>query len=248
MKCHELAEKLFRRCQLCKIVLLTDGDLTGKSMASQHRRRFIVGVSGIPGAGKSTVTDLVVQHINDLYCSLAVAEGMKSGTPLAVGVPMDGFHFTRAQLKQMPEPEVATHRRGAAFTYDAEAFFDFIKRLRQAHSAELTVMAPSFDHAVKDPVQDDIKIEPGSLIVLIEGNYCALDRAPWSDAAKLMDELWFVDVDREVARERLALRHVKSSVTPDLNSAYDRIQSTDFLNADDIADNMLEVQEVIDMS
>lgn len=229
MKCRELAVKLFVRYK-----------------TSKHERRIIVGVSGIPGAGKSTITDLVVQHINDLYHSTTAPKHARSMTPLAVAVPMDGFHFTRAQLKQMPEPETATHRRGAAFTYDAEAFLVFIQRLNQ--SLGLTVMAPSFDHAIKDPIQDDIKIEPGSFIVLVEGNYCALDRAPWSDAAKLMDELWFVDVDRKVAKQRLALRHVKSGVTPDLSAAYDRIQSTDFLNADDIEQNMLEVQEVINPS
>lgn len=147
----------------------------------------------------------------------------------------------------MPDPANATYRRGAAFTYDAEGFLRFVQTLRQRCSLESpsSTYAPSFDHAIKDPVSDDIEIHTETRIILIEGNYCALAREPWSSAAKLMDEVWFVDVDREVARERLARRHVASGICPDLERAHDRIRTTDFLNADDIVENTVEVQEVI---
>lgn len=92
---------------------------------------------------------------------------------------------------------------------------------------------------------NDTEIHPQSKIVLIEGNYCALDREPWSSAARLMDELWFIEVDREVARGRLVRRHVASGICDDLKSAHERIRTTDFLNADDIESNRLDVQEII---
>lgn len=208
--------------------------------------RLIIGLSGIPGAGKSTISRLVVKHINDLHQIENRRNVKNSILELAVSVPMDGFHFTRAQLMQMPQPEVAMHRRGASFTYDAEAYLAFIERLRQPAVPGQTIYAPSFDHAIKDPIEDDIVIPWSSRIVIIEGNYCALNRTPWSTAAGLMDELWLASIDREVARGRLALRHVKSGVTPDLESALERIRSTDFLNADDIVENALSVHEIID--
>lgn len=60
-----------------------------------------------------------------------------------------------------------------------------------------------------------------------------------------MDESWFVDVDREVARTRLVKRHVASGIVPDEAAAEHRISITDFLNANDIINNRLPVQELI---
>lgn len=164
----------------------------------------------------------------------------------AVCIPMDGYHLSRAQLAAMPDAATAIHRRGAAFTFDAEGFYRLVQRLREPLTANSpTVYAPSFDHAVKDPVADDIRIAPESKVVIFEGLYVNLNREPWSSAAALMDECWFVEVDREIARDRLVKRHVASGIVPDVAAAKHRISSTDFLNADDIENNRLPVQELI---
>ncbi|PYH95802.1 hypothetical protein BO71DRAFT_397762 [Aspergillus ellipticus CBS 707.79] len=159
---------------------------------------------------------------------------------------MDGYHLSRAQLAAMPDPATAIHRRGAAFTFDAAAFYRLVQRLREPLTPDSPVIyASSFDHAVKDPVLDDIAIAPHSRVLVFEGLYLSLNREPWSLAAALMDEHWFIDVDREVARGRLVKRHVASGIVPDVAAAEHRISSTDFLNADDILKNRLPVQEMI---
>lgn len=159
---------------------------------------------------------------------------------------MDGYHFSRAHLAAMPDPATAIHRRGAAFTFDAEGFYQLVRRLREPLGPEATtICAPSFDHAVKDPVADGIAISPSTMVVIVEGNYLCLDREPWKSAARLLDELWFLEVDREVARSRLVKRHVASGICPDEEAARHRISSTDFLNADDILENRLPVDEVL---
>jgi len=48
--------------------------------------------------------------------------------------------------------------------------------------------APSFDHAVQDPVANDICISSRSKIVIIEGNYTLLNEHPWNKMAELVDE------------------------------------------------------------
>ena len=40
--------------------------------------------------------------------------------------------------------------------------------------------APSFDHAIKDLVADEISILPRSRVVILEGLYLSLDREQWS--------------------------------------------------------------------
>lgn len=164
----------------------------------------------------------------------------------AVCIPMDGYHLSRAQLAAMPDPATAIHRRGAAFTFDAEAFYRLVQSLREPLTADSpTVYAPSFDHAIKDPVANDIPILPKSKVVIFEGLYLSLNHPPWSLAASLMDESWFIHVDREIARARLVKCHVASGIVPDAATAEHRISSTDFLNADDIMDNRLPVQELL---
>ncbi|KAJ5732634.1 hypothetical protein N7493_004115 [Penicillium malachiteum] len=199
--------------------------------------RILIGVSGIPGSGKSTLGEAVAARLN----KLAGSDGQ-----FAVCIPMDGYHLSRAQLAAMPDPATAIHRRGAAFTFDGEGFYRLVKYLREPLIADsVAVYAPSFDHAIKDPVADDIPILPASRIVIFEGLYLSLNREPWSLAAALMDESWFIDVDREIARERLIKRHVASGIVPDVAAAKHRIDSTDFLNADDIMENRLPVDELV---
>lgn len=85
-------------------------------------------------------------------------------------VPMDGFHYTRAQLDAFPNPKDAHYRRGAVDTFDADAWSDLVHRLRNMRKEE-TLSVPGFDHAVKDPEERKIQIPGSSKIVLLEGNY-----------------------------------------------------------------------------
>lgn len=197
-------------------------------------------MSGIPGSGKSTLAAAVARRINALYNP---SHPNETSDNFAVVIPMDGFHLYRAQLAAMPDPETAIHRRGAAFTFDADKFYKLVQQLR---TSAKTVYAPSFGHEIKDPVENDIAVQPQSRILVIEGLYLALNREPWCSAARLMDELWFIVTDRKLAHDRLMKRHVASGIVPDEAAANHRITSTDFLNADDIEQNRLPVQEIID--
>lgn len=70
----------------------------------------------------------------------------------------------------MPDPATAHARRGAAFTFNAQAFVDCVRRVANAAKDE-TVHAPSFDHAAGDPIKHDIAILPKHRFVLVEGLY-----------------------------------------------------------------------------
>lgn len=160
---------------------------------------------------------------------------------------MDGYHLSRAQLSALPDPGTAHARRGAAFTFDGDSFLSLVRLLRQPISPDTPVhYAPSFDHAVKDPVADDIAIPPTARIVIFEGNYLSLNKTPWKEAAELMDELWFVQVDEGRAKARLVERHVRTGVTADEVSAARRADENDLLNGREIVEGRLDVHEVIE--
>lgn len=156
---------------------------------------------------------------------------------------MDGFHLSRAELDQLPDPALAHARRGAAFTFNATKFLSLIRSLRASPPA--LIHAPSFDHAVKDPVEDDIEILPSHRIVVVEGLYLTLNRNIWRDAAKLFDEVWFVDVSRETARKRLRERHVRAGIAETLEEGDRRAVENDLVNGDEIIQHRVRVDEML---
>ncbi|CAM1500598.1 Fc.00g097600.m01.CDS01 [Cosmosporella sp. VM-42] len=201
-------------------------------------RRLLIGIAGIPGSGKTTLSQIITTHLNTL-----AALASPNSPPPATYVPMDGYHLTRATLSAMPNPTHAHARRGASFTFDAPKFLALVQALRQAPSD--TILAPSFDHAVKDPKEADIAILPSHRVVVLEGNYLALDKEVWRDAAALLDELWFVEVDFEVARVRLRERHVRAGIAKDVEEGDRRAMENDLVNGEEVVANRLKVDEVV---
>jgi pantothenate kinase len=173
-----------------------------------------VGISGIPGSGKSTLATHVCQAVN---AKLGGASNGGSTSPIAAIVGMDGWHYTRARLATFPNPTEAKDRRGAAFTFDAASFSEFVSLLKTR--PQEMVKAPSFDHALKDPVEEDVEVRPEHRIVIIEGLYCNCDDGEWAKGAQLLDERWVVEVERDVARQRLRVRHVETGVAKDEEEA-----------------------------
>ncbi|KAL4927224.1 kinase-related protein [Aspergillus undulatus] len=222
---------------------LTESPKPEKFQNTPENARLLIAVSGIPGSGKTELAISMAKRINELYGA------QNGGRLIATSIPMDGYHLTRAQLAQMPDPEMAAARRGAAFTFDGDKFLELVRALREPLTAQTqTLHAPSFDHAVKDPVDNDIPIAAERRVILFEGNYLSLNREPWSLAAKLMDELWFVDVDFDTARKRLIKRHVKAGIAKDEAEAEKRVDENDLVNGREIVDYRLDVQEIITSS
>ncbi|KAI9814969.1 MAG: hypothetical protein M1832_005608 [Thelocarpon impressellum] len=206
-------------------------------------QRLLIAVSGVPGSGKTTLAKTVCARLNALHLSSSDEAPLD---PIAVAVPLDGYHLTRAQLSAMPNPATAHARRGAAFTFDGRAFLTLVTLLREyVRPSTPTIYAPSFDHARKDPVAADIAIPPSTRIVVFEGNYLSLARPPWSDAAALMDDLWFVDVDFVVARRRLVARHVRTGIAADEAAADRRVTENDLVNGAEILSERLPDVHVV---
>lgn len=77
------------------------------------------------------------------------------------------------------------------------------------------------------------------------GNYLSLKDDIWGTISALFDELWFVSVDREVARKRLIARHLAAGLADTPETAAKRADENDLLNGDFIVANMAAVHRVI---
>ncbi|KAK0727032.1 P-loop containing nucleoside triphosphate hydrolase protein [Lasiosphaeria miniovina] len=205
-------------------------------------RRLIIAIAGIPGSGKTTLASVLTKALNTRHAALHGP----GAPPVTAFVPMDGYHLTRAQLSAMPDPANAHARRGAEFTFDGAGFLRLVRALREPLGpATADVLAPSFDHAVKDPKEDDIAVHPTHRIVVLEGLYVLLDQEPWRSAAALTDERWFVEVNFSVARRRLARRHLAAGIVADLEAGDQRAVGSDLVNGEQIVRLRLPVDEVV---
>ncbi|XP_074316792.1 putative uridine kinase C227.14 [Silene latifolia] len=196
--------------------------------AANPNFKYIVGLAGPPGAGKSTVASEVVKRINNKWPQKAPAMDELIDSPeVATVLPMDGFHLYRHQLDAMEDPKEAHARRGAPWTFDPARLLKCLQTLKN----EGSVCAPSFDHGVGDPVEDDIFVSLQHKVVIVEGNYLLLEEGVWNDISTLFDEKWFIDVDLDTSMQRVLKRHMsKSNRSPE--EAKWRIDYNDRPNAE----------------
>lgn len=155
---------------------------------------------------------------------------------------MDGFHYTRNYLDTLPDRIEAHTCRGAAWTLDADGDVALVKKLSISRTANepVTIFAPSFDHRLRDAVLDAIRIEPEAEIILIEGNWLLLNRDPWKKIKEHVDDMWFVDVDPELALGRVARRHLAAGIEQTWETAVARAESNDLRNANEIRTHLQE--------
>jgi pantothenate kinase len=169
----------------------------GGQAGGQTGGRVLLGITGAPGAGKSTIA-----------AALAAAIG-----PDACVVPMDGFHFSNAVLRGLGRAA----RKGAPDTFDVDGYAALLDRLRRA---DRVVYAPSFDRQRDEPVAGDLAVPPSVRIVITEGNYLLIASHGWGRVRPLLDEVWHVDVDPAIRLERLIGRHREFGKDPDRARAW----------------------------
>jgi len=171
--------------------------LVGAARAIRPPRRYLLGIAGLPGSGKTTLAEALAGAING------------DGAQRARVVGMDGFHLSNAAL------EAAGLRgwKGTPATFDPEGY----RRLLQRAQVEpdplvfpVYVRGPE-RRPGKDPVRwanrPEQRIEPWTRIVIGEGNFLLLDERPWPALAAVFDELWWLNTPAEVALRRIAARH-----------------------------------------
>jgi pantothenate kinase len=191
-----------------------------RALAGAGGRRLL-GITGAPGAGKSTIAAQVVDALGDA----------------AVLVPMDGFHLANTELERLGR----RNRKGAIDTFDAAGYVALLQRLRSPDHE--TVYAPVFRREIEEPIACAIPVAADVPLVVTEGNYLLVPDEPWAAVRELLDDAWFVAPDEMTRIDWLIARHVAFGKPPDVARAWSL--STDQRNADLVASTVARADLVV---
>lgn len=192
---------------------LVERVLTEMRQAYPADKRFVVGIVGFPGAGKSTLSGGLVAALNE-----TLPPGQKAQV-----LPMDGYHLPNSVLANLGLRPL----KGIPETFDAKGFSALLTQVREFPPQK--VFAPAFDRVIDGSIPDAIEIGPDVKVVVVEGNYLLLDRDGWREIEKLLDDTWFLDTSFETIQPRLIARHIAGGRSKD--EAIEKMQSTDLPNA-----------------
>lgn len=152
--------------------------------------RVIVAIAGPPGAGKSTVADLLCARLN-----------RDAGGTAAI-LPMDGYHLDDMLIT----PLGLRPRKGIPETFDPDGLFHMLARLRA--NTEPKIAVPVFDRDIEISRAGARFIPASVRVVIVEGLYLLLKQDPWPRLRPLYDLAVMVEVSEAVLRERLTARWV----------------------------------------
>ena len=153
--------------------------------------RLVIGLTGPPGVGKSTLAQQLVDEFNS------------GDAHLAAMVPMDGFHVANVQLSRLGRRS----RKGAPDTFDAAGFLAALARVREAYG-NTDVYVPQFNRSLDESVAAALVVSARTRLVITEGNYLALPSDGFAGARDLIDRLYYLTCAGAERRQRLMARHI----------------------------------------
>lgn len=186
----------------------------------QDGQRRILGITGAPGAGKSTLCAALLEHLGQ-------------GTAV---VPMDGFHLANQELARLGRRQ----RKGAPDTFDADGYAALLERLRRQRGH--TIYAPVFDRSLEESIGSALPVLAETPLIITEGNYLLLNEGEWPRVRAAIDEVWFLDVPDDLRLERLVRRHEVFGRSPEEAGRW--VEQVDQRNAE-VIDNTRDQADLI---
>jgi len=206
-----------------------------KHLWNMFKRRILIGIVGGPGAGKSVFSQIISKSLNLLFGEVSEVVGM------------DAYHFPNSYLethylddnKSVP----LSLLKGDPVSFDIDSFNDDLTKVKNIF--EESILLPIYDRKVHDPVLDQLKIEPSHFCVLVEGMLLLHDVPKFSETAKILDFVLYLDVEMEECHQRVVARKVNGGRNP--KDAESHFQRVDKPNIERVAQSIQRADIIIKM-
>ena len=153
----------------------TELDRAGRAGWPPGPGRAVLGVTGSPGAGKSTLVAVLLRQLaggrGRARADGRVPPGRRRAAPARAGC----------------------EAKGAPDTFDAGGYVALLRRMRA--DAEDVIYAPAFERDLEQPLAGAIAVPRAARLVLTEGNYLLVDDGRWAPVRAELAEVWFCDPD-----------------------------------------------------
>jgi pantothenate kinase len=200
----------------------------------KYREHVIIGLSGIPGSGKSTFSQHLKEKLNSLFKDKDLRNNQDE---VCMIIQFDGFHKYKKDLfdDQM-------EYRGRIDTFDLEKFRLKLEELKiftklknssnknpnNENSYNDKINFPSFDHSKGDPIENDISISKNTQFIIIEGLYLFVKDL---DCINNFDLSIFLKTEINESMERVSLRNFKAGISKTYEESIIRTNKNDKANA-----------------
>lgn len=102
-----------------------------------------------------------------------------------------------------------------------------------------------FYHKLKDPVKGTMVIDPDISLIIIEGNWLLYNKEPWDRISEMVDDTWLVDVDPELAQDRVVRRHLQAGIESTWEAVLKRASGNDLLNGEEVGRMLVQPAVVV---
>ena len=212
---------------------MTFADLVARARGLvRDGRRAVLGVTGAPAAGKSTLAEKLVEAL-----AAAPPDGLPAGDWVA-HVPGDGYHLGDVELDRLGRRA----RKGAPDTFDPLGYAALLRRVLQ--DEDEVIYAPGFERVIEQPIAAAIPVLRAARLVVTEANYLLLPDPAWRKVRAQLTEVWYVELAEDERLRRLVDRHERFGKDHDAAVAW--ATGTDQRNAELVGSTRDDADLIVD--
>lgn len=192
-------------------------------------QRQLLGITGAPGAGKSTLAARLVAELNKSLGARPADNPGKKPDACAVLLPMDGYHLSNRVLVE----KGLRDQKGSPKTFDAPGYTEMLRRIKAQKPGDPSIYAPVYHRELEEAIAAEIEVTGDIELVISEGNYLLAQSEPWREVAQYFTEVWYLELDDTTRMNRLVKRHIEFGKNPEFARQW--AEGSDQRNAEFIA-------------